>query len=144
MAVPSIHRRVVITGLGVVSPLGHDLDTFWNRLLAGHCGIDRITAFDASHHDSRIAAEVRNFDPLPAFPSAKEVRRTDRFAQFGVYAGYTALKDSGLDLDRLNRDEAGVLIGSGIGGLATLEAQHKMLLNAVPAGSRPSSFRCSS
>ena len=137
MAVPSIHRRVVITGLGVVSPLGHDLNTFWDRLLAGHCGIDRITAFDASHHDSRIAAEVRDFDPLPAFPSAKDVRRTDRFAQFGVYAGYTALKDSGLDLERLNRDEAGVVIGSGIGGLATLEAQHKLLLERGPGRLSP-------
>jgi 3-oxoacyl-[acyl-carrier-protein] synthase II len=137
MAAPSIDRRVVITGLGVVSPLGHDLNTFWNRLLAGHCGIDRITAFDASQHDSRIAAEVRDFDPVPAFPSAKDVRRTDRFAQFGVYAGYTALKDSGLDLERLNRDEAGVVIGSGIGGLATLEAQHKLLLERGPGRLSP-------
>ena len=137
MAEPCTDRRVVITGMGIVSPLGHDLDTFWNRLLAGQCGIDRITAFDASQHDSRIAAEVRDFDPVPAFPSAKEVRRTDRFAQFGVYAGYTALKDSGLDLERLNRDEAGVLIGSGIGGLATLEAQHKILLERGPGRLSP-------
>jgi 3-oxoacyl-[acyl-carrier-protein] synthase II len=137
MAEPRTDRRVVITGMGIVSPLGHDLDTFWNRILAGHCGIDRISAFDASRHDSRIAAEVRDFDPVPAFPSAKEVRRTDRFAQFGVYAGYTALKDSGLDLDRLNRDEAGVLIGSGIGGLATLEAQHKILLERGPGRLSP-------
>lgn len=130
-------RRVVITGLGIVSPLGHELDTFWDRLLAGDCGIDRISAFDASQHDSQIAAEVREFNAVPAFPSAKEVRRTDRFAQFGVYAGYTALRDSGLDLERLDRDEAGVLIGSGIGGLSTLEAQHKVLLERGPGRLSP-------
>src|SRR6185503_2903198 len=110
-------RRVVVTGLGVVSSLGHDIDIFWNNLLAGRCGIDKITAFDVSDFDCQIASQVRNFDPAPAFPSAKEVRQTDRFAQFGVYAGYQALKDSGLELDRLNRDEIGVIIGSGIGGL---------------------------
>ena len=81
-------RRVVVTGLGVVSSLGHDIDTFWNNLTAGRCGIGKITAFDVSLYDCQIAAEVKNFDPAPAFPSPKEVRRTDRFAQFGLYAGY--------------------------------------------------------
>jgi 3-oxoacyl-[acyl-carrier-protein] synthase II len=130
-------RRVVVTGLGVVSSLGHDVDTFWNNLLAGRCGIDKITAFDVSDFDCQIASQVRNFDPAPAFPSPKEVRRTDRFAQFGVYAGYQALKDSGLELDRLNRDEIGVIIGSGIGGLYTVEEQHKVLLNKGPGRLSP-------
>jgi 3-oxoacyl-[acyl-carrier-protein] synthase II len=130
-------RRVVITGLGVVSSLGHDIDTFWNNLLAGRCGIDKITAFNASDFDCQIASEVRNFDPTPAFPSPKEVRRTDRFAQFGIYAGYRALKDSGLELDKLNRDEIGVFIGSGIGGLHTVEEQHKVLLNKGPGRLSP-------
>ena len=85
-------RRVVITGLGVVSSLGHDIETFWKNILAGQCGIDRITLFDVAAYDCQIAAEVKNFEPTPAFPSPKEVRRTDRFAQFGVYAGWQALK----------------------------------------------------
>jgi 3-oxoacyl-[acyl-carrier-protein] synthase II len=125
-------RRVVVTGLGVVTPLGHDVEEFWRNILAGQCGVDKITAFDASDYDCQIAAEARNFDPLPAFPSPKEVRRTDRFAQFGIYAAYKALLDSGLDLEKVNRDEVGVFIGSGIGGLDTVEQQHKILLSKGP------------
>jgi 3-oxoacyl-[acyl-carrier-protein] synthase II len=125
-------RRVVITGLGVVTPLGHSLEEFWSRLLAGQCGIDRIWAFDATEYDCRIAGEVRDFDPSPALPSPKEVRRTDRYTQFGVFAGYQALLDSGLDLDRADRDEIGVFIGSGIGGFQTTTAQHKVLLERGP------------
>ncbi len=125
-------RRVVVTGLGVVTPLGHDIEEFWQNILAGQCGVDRITAFDTSGYDCQIAAEARNFDPLPAFPSPKEVRRTDRFAQFGIYAAYKALHDSHLDLDKVNRDEVGVFIGSGIGGLDTVEQQHKILLSKGP------------
>ena len=130
-------RRVVVTGLGVVTPLGHELERFWQNLLAGQCGVGPITAFDASKFDTRIAAEVRDFDPNPAFPSPKEVRRTDRFSQFGVYAAYQALKDSGLDLDRIDRDTAGVFLGSGIGGLYTVEEQHKILLSRGPGRLSP-------
>jgi 3-oxoacyl-[acyl-carrier-protein] synthase II len=130
-------RRVVVTGLGVVSPVGNELRQFWNNLVAGHCGIDLITAFDASKFDTRIAAQVRDFDPTPAFPSPKEVRRTDRFSQFGVYAAHQALLDSGLDLERIDRDAAGVFIGSGIGGLYTVEEQHKVLLNRGPGRLSP-------
>src|ERR1017187_6779052 len=130
-------RRVVVTGLGVVTPLGHDLETFWKNLTSGQCGIDRITAFDAAAFDTKIAGEVRNFDPLPAFPSPKEIRRTDRYSQFGVYAGWAALKDSGADLDRLDRDEIGVIIGSGIGGLETTSTQIKILLERGPGRISP-------
>src|SRR5512140_1554118 len=112
-------RRVVITGLGLVTPLGHQVDTFWDHLLNGQCGIDKITAFDASPFDTQIAAQVKDFDPAPAFPSPKEARRTDRYSQFGIYAGWQALKDSGLDLTKTNPDEVGCFIGSGIGGLQT-------------------------
>jgi len=133
----STERRVAVTGLGVVSSLGQDIDTFWNNIIAGRCGIDSITAFDASKFDCRIAAEVKHFDPTPAFPSPKEIRRTDRFAQFGVYAGYQALKDAGLELDELDRDEIGVFIGSGIGGLYTVEEQHKVLLTKGPGRLSP-------
>jgi 3-oxoacyl-[acyl-carrier-protein] synthase II len=125
-------RRVVITGLGVVSSLGNDVDTFWNHLISGQCGIERIRSFDPSAFDTQIAAEVRQFDPAPAFPSPKEVRRTDRYCQFGVFAGWQALRDSGLDLNKLDLDEAGVFIGSGIGGLETVTIQHKVLLDRGP------------
>ena len=130
-------RRVVITGLGVVCPLGNDVDLFWNSLVAGQCGVDTIRAFDPSQFDTQIAGEVRQFDPLPAFPSPKDVRRTDRFAQFGVYAAWQALKDSGLDLERANRDEIGVFIGSGIGGLQTVTEQHAILLQRGPGRLSP-------
>jgi 3-oxoacyl-[acyl-carrier-protein] synthase II len=127
---------VVVTGLGVVSPLGR-MDDLWKGLLAAQCGIDRITHFDPSGFDTQIAAEVKNFDPTAAFPSPKEIRRTDRYAQFGVAAGFDALKDSGLDLNKVNRDEVGVFIGSGIGGLYTVEEQHTVLLQRGPGRLSP-------
>ncbi len=130
-------RRVVVTGLGCASPLGLDADTVWKNILAGVCGVGRVGAFDISAYDCQIAAEVRNFDPVPAFPSPKEVRRSDRFTHFGVYAGWGALRDSGLDLNAENRDEIGVYIGSGIGGLHTTEEQHKILLAKGPGRVSP-------
>ncbi|TAL06188.1 MAG: beta-ketoacyl-[acyl-carrier-protein] synthase II [Verrucomicrobia bacterium] len=130
-------RRVVVTGLGVVTPIGHTIETFWSNLIAGQCGIDQITAFDTTAFDTKIAGEVRNFDPAPAFPSPKEIRRTDRYSQFGLYAGWAALKDSGVELDKVNRDEIGVMIGSGIGGLDTTASQHKILLERGPGRMSP-------
>src|ERR1041385_3796491 len=130
-------RRVVITGLGVVSPLGNDVDSFWSALISSKCGVDKITAFDASQYETRIAAEIKNFDPTPAFPSPKEIRRTDRFAQYGVHASWQALRDSGLDLNKANCDEIGVFIGSGIGGLQTTAEQHKVLLERGPGRLSP-------
>ncbi len=129
-------RRVVVTGVGAITPLG-TVDSMWNALLAGECGIDKISSFDATGFDTQIAAEVKNFDPAPAFPSPKEVRRSDRFAQFGVYAGHQALLDSGLNLEKVNRDEVGVFIGSGIGGLHTTGEQHKILLDRGPGRVSP-------
>jgi 3-oxoacyl-[acyl-carrier-protein] synthase II len=130
-------RRVVVTGMGVVTPLGHSLDSFWDNLVAGACGIDKISGFDASAFDTRIAGEVRDFDPAPAFPSPKEVRRTDRYSQFGIYAAWSALKDSGLDLEQENRDKIGVILGSGIGGLATTTDQLNILLSRGPGRVSP-------
>ena len=130
-------RRVVVTGMGVVTPLGHDLNTFWQNLVTGQCGIDKISAFDASAYATQIAGEVKNFDPTPAFPSPKEIRRTDRYSQFGIYAAWSALKDSGLELDQENLDEIGVFVGSGIGGLATTTEQHKTLLERGPGRMSP-------
>jgi 3-oxoacyl-[acyl-carrier-protein] synthase II len=130
-------RRVVVTGLGVVTPLGHAVDVFWNALITGQCGVDKITSFDPAAFDTKIAAEVKNFDPSPAFPSPKEIRRTDRYSQFGIYAGWAALKDSGLEIEKENVDEIGVFLGSGIGGLATTSDQLKILNDRGPGRVSP-------
>jgi 3-oxoacyl-[acyl-carrier-protein] synthase II len=132
-----MERRVVVTGLGVVTPLGNQLDAFWNQLVAGKCGIGKITAFDTTAYDTQIAGEVKDFDPAPAFPSPKDVRRTDRYSQFGVYAAWSALRDSGLDLGRENCDEIGCIIGSGIGGLQTTSDQLKVLFERGPGRLSP-------
>jgi len=133
----SQRRRIVITGVGVVSPLGQGIDSFWQNITAGRCGIDQITAFDSEGYACTIAGEVKDFDAAEAFPSPKEVRRTDRFAQFGIHAAWQALDDSGLDLDQTNRDRVGTFIGSGIGGLSTMESQHSTLLNRGPGRMSP-------
>jgi len=130
-------RRVVVTGLGVVTPLGHDLNTFWQNLVTGQCGIDKISAFDPAAFATQIAGEVKNFDPVAAFPSPKEIRRTDRYSQFGVYAAWSALKNSGLELEKENLDEIGAFIGSGIGGLQTTSEQMKILTERGPGRLSP-------
>lgn len=118
--------------MGVVSPVGNDVESFWESLLAGRCGVQTITAFDASAFDCQIAAESLDFDPTPAFPSPKEIRRADRFAQFGVHAAWQALNNSGLDLETIDLDKTGCIIGSGIGGLGTTTTQHQILLERGP------------
>jgi 3-oxoacyl-[acyl-carrier-protein] synthase II len=117
--------------------VGNDLDTFWKNLISGYCGIDKITTFDPSPFATQIAGQVKNFDPAPAFPSPKEIRRTDRYSQFGVYAGHHALLDSGLDLSKENCDEIGCIIGSGIGGLETTVDQHTVLMERGPGRVSP-------
>jgi 3-oxoacyl-[acyl-carrier-protein] synthase II len=131
-------RKVVITGMGVVSPVGNDLDTFWNRLTNGVSGIRHIQHFDVAAYDCRIGGEVRDFDPKPFFKNPKDIRRTDRFAQMALAAAKMAMQDAGVDLERLDRDRFGVNVSSGIGGLKTLEDQHSTLLNKGP--SRVSAF----
>jgi len=130
-------RRVVITGLGVVSPLGLDVNTLWQNLIAGRCGVERITLFDPTGFDTQVAAQIKEFNAVPAFPSPKDERRSDRFTKFGIMAGHQAILDSGLDLARVNRDEIGVFIGSGIGGLNTTEQQHQILLERGPGRLSP-------
>jgi 3-oxoacyl-[acyl-carrier-protein] synthase II len=132
MATNWTERRVVITGLGVVTPIGSDIETFWKNLISGQCGIEKITTFDPSPFATQIAGQVKNFDPKPAFPSPKEIRRTDRYSQFGVFAGHQALLDSGLELAKENCDEIGCIIGSGIGGLETTVDQHNVLMTRGP------------
>ena len=137
MASHGLERRVVITGLGTVTALGHDIDSFWQNIIAGKCGIERIASFDPASYDCQVAAEVKSFDPVPAFPSPKEVRRTDRYSQLGIYAGWRALQDSGMDLDKLDRDQIGAFIGSGIGGIQTHAEQHSILMNRGPGRISP-------
>ena len=137
MATNWTDRRVVVTGLGVVSSLGLTTEAFWNNLLAGQSGVDLITGFDTTNYDCKIAAEIKEFNPGPAFPSPKELKRTDRYSQFGVTAGYQALLDSGMDLEKVNRDEIGAFIGSGIGGLHTTEEQHTVLMKRGPGRLSP-------
>jgi 3-oxoacyl-[acyl-carrier-protein] synthase II len=130
-------RRVVITGIGVITPVGNDLETFWNSLKEGKSGIGRITAFDISQYDCQIAGEVRNFDPKPFFKNPKDVRRTDRFVQLAMAAAKMSIQDSGLDLEKVNRDRFGTIISSGIGGLKTLEEQFTILMNKGPSRNSP-------
>jgi 3-oxoacyl-[acyl-carrier-protein] synthase II len=132
------NRRVVITGMGVVTPIGSDVDTFWRNLQNGVSGIDCITAFDTSAYDCRIAGEVRGFEPKNYFNNPKDVRRTDRYAHLAMAAAKMAMQDSGVDMDKVNRHRFGSIISSGIGGLKTLEDQHSVLLTKGP--SRVSAF----
>ncbi len=113
-------RRVVVTGLGVISPVGNNVTTAWNNILAGHSGITRISKFDPSQFSSQIAGEVKNFD-VSQFLPAKDARRMDTFIQYGLVAGIEAFKDSGLEVNEQNAERIGVSIGSGIGGLRLIE-----------------------
>ncbi|MCL6448420.1 MAG: beta-ketoacyl-ACP synthase II [Armatimonadetes bacterium] len=124
-------KRVVVTGLGIVSPLGIGVGTFWANLTAGVSGVGRITRFDPEGYTTQIAAEVKDFDPADYFEK-KEARRLDRFTQFALVATREALADAGLQLEKADRDRVGVILGTGIGGIETLEEQHKILLNRGP------------
>ena len=115
-----METRVVITGMGALTPIGNDVDTFWNNAKEGKSGIDFITLVDNNLIDVKVAGEVKGFDPEPII-SKKECRRLDRFEQFGIVAADQALKNSGLDLEKEDLDRIGVSIGSGIGGLETIE-----------------------
>jgi 3-oxoacyl-[acyl-carrier-protein] synthase II len=125
-------RRVVITGLGVITPVGNDLETFWSNLKNGVSGIRKIQAFDTTGYDCQIAGEVRDFEPKNFFENPKDIRRTDRFAQLAMAAAKMSMQDSGIDLGRVDRDRFGVLVSSGIGGLKTLEEQFSTLMNKGP------------
>ena len=124
-------RRVVITGIGIVSPVGNDKDTFWASLISGKSGIARITKFDAENFDVKIAGEVKDFHPELRL-DRKSIKRYDIFTQYALYAAGEAIEDSGLALDKEDRDRIGVIVASGIGGSITWEAQHKRLLEMGP------------
>ncbi len=124
-------RRVVITGLGIVSPVGIGVAENWENIVAGKSGITRITRFDPSRLSSQIAGEVKGFDP-GQYLSAKEIRRMDRFIHLGLAASIEAIKDSGIEVTPLNAERIGVNIGSGIGGLPMIEDSHSELLKGGP------------
>jgi 3-oxoacyl-[acyl-carrier-protein] synthase II len=126
-----LENRVVITGMGVISSLGIGREAFWESLVQGRNGISTVTRFDASGYPTRIAGEVRGFDPRD-YMDKKEARRMDRFTQFAVAAGMLGLQDAGIDLSRENPDRVGVFLGTGIGGTETFEEQHRILLDKGP------------
>lgn len=129
-------KRVVITGIGVVTPLGNNLEDFWGNLTGGISGVGPITRFDTTGYSSTIAAEVRNFKPAD-FIDRKEARRMDRFTQYAVAASRMAIENAGLDLATIDRVRAGVILGSGVGGIETLEEQHKVLMERGPGRVSP-------
>lgn len=122
-----MRKRVVITGLGCVTPVGTGKDEFWTNIKNGICGINKITRFDSSSFQTQIAGEVKDFNPED-YMNKKESKRMDRFTHFAIASAYLAVKDANLDIDLLDREKVGVIIGSGIGGVETIEEQHKILL----------------
>ncbi len=130
-------RRVVVTGIGVISPVGNDIPTFWESLTTGRSGIRRFEAFDSDIYECKIAGEVRNFEPAPFFKNPKSAKRTDRFTQFAVAASQFALEDSGIDLEKVDRNRFGVMLGSGIGGLRSMEDESKRLFERGPTRVSP-------
>ncbi len=130
-------NRVVITGLGVISPLGNDVASFWQGLVDGRSGIDKITTFDATDYDSKISGEVKGFNPELYEISKKECRRMELFVQYALASAYQAIKDSGLELEKENKERIGVVVGSGIGSLRIIEEEHKVLLKSGPGRLTP-------
>src|SRR4051812_26894008 len=133
----SQQRRVVITGMGVQSPLGSDLPSFWENVTAGKSGIGPITLFDVTEYDCRFAGEVKGFEPAKWFKVAKDTRRCDRFTQFAVAASKMATNDAGLAGQIADPERFGVMLGSGIGGLRTLEDQHNNYIMKGPGRISP-------
>jgi 3-oxoacyl-[acyl-carrier-protein] synthase II len=130
-------KRVVITGIGTITPVGNEVTSFWQSLKDGKSGVGPITYFDTTGFDSRIAGQVKDFDPSLYGISAKEAKRTAQFVQFAIAAAKQAMDSSGLDMEKEDRARAGVLIGSGIGSLYTIEEEHKVLLNKGPSRLSP-------
>ena len=124
-------RRVVVTGLGALTPNGNDLYSFWDALVNGRSGIGPITKFDASGHRARIAGEIKDFDPESAL-DRKDVRRNDPFTHYAMYVGLQAVAHAGLDMEAVDAERVGVIWGSGIGGITTHEKQHTILMEKGP------------
>ncbi len=129
-------RRVVVTGLGVISPVGNNKDEFWTSLINGKNGVGPLTSFDCRDYTSRIAGEVKNFTPAPFIPK-KELRRMEKFVQFAVTAAKEAVDDAGLEIEKEDPFNIGVLVGSGIGSLRIIEEQYKVILEKGPSKITP-------
>src|SRR4051812_7844122 len=131
-------RRVVITGMGVITPLGLELETYWDNLKNGVSGIRAIQNMDTSKFDTKIGGEVLDFDAKNYFKNPKDVRRTDRFAQLAMGAAHMAMKDGGIDPEKIeDRERFGVIVSSGIGGLKTLQDQQTVLMTKGPSRNSP-------
>lgn len=124
-------KRAVITGMGIISPVGNEINDLWNNLIAGKAGINTVTRFDVSSLPTKVAGEVNNFDPAE-WIDKKESRRMDRFVQMAIAAGKMAVKDAGLDMEKIDKDRAGVVLGCGIGGVITFEEQKEILMTKGP------------
>ncbi|HEY9762822.1 MAG TPA: beta-ketoacyl-ACP synthase II [Trichocoleus sp.] len=129
-------KRVVVTGMGAITPIGNTLAEYWEGLISGRNGIGLITAFDASNHAARIAGEVKGFDPAN-FLDRKEIKRMDRFSQFAVAASKQALQDAKLEITDLNAEQVGIAIGTGVGGLRVMEEQQEVYLTKGPSRCSP-------
>jgi 3-oxoacyl-[acyl-carrier-protein] synthase II len=124
-------RRVVITGLGAITPIGNNVEEFWHGIKTGKCGIDKITAFDTTDFKVKLAAEVKEYHPEEYF-DRKEAKRLDKFSQYAMIAAREAWKDSGLDKERENMERVGVILGSGIGGIETIESENRKMVEKGP------------
>lgn len=129
-------RRVVVTGLGAVTPVGNDVETFWNNIKSGTHGIDFIKCFDIENFKAKLAAEVKDFDPIK-YIDKKEAKRMDRFCQFALASAIQAVGDSRLDLEKVDKERFGVIVGSGIGGIGTIEKEQTKLLEKGPGRVQP-------
>lgn len=131
-----VKNRVVITGIGAITPIGNDAKCFWNSVKQGKCGVDKITAFDTTEFKVKLAAEVKDFN-VSDYMDKREARRMDKFCQFAIVAADEAIKNSGLNLETIDNERFGVIVGSGIGGISTIEEQHKKLLEKGPGRISP-------
>ena len=129
-------RRTVITGLGILTSIGNNKKTFWENLVNGKSGIGLITRFDTSDFSSKIAGEIKDFDPL-TYIDRKDAKRMDLFCQYGIASALQAVEDSGLEMQKVDLEKTGAIIASGIGGLTTWENQHNRLLNKGPSRVSP-------
>jgi len=131
-----MYKRVVVTGLGCLTPVGKNVRETWDAVVNGRSGIDFVTRFDVSNYPTKIAGEIKDFDPSNYLDN-KQLRRMDISEQYAVFASEQALENSGLDLEKIDHDRCGVIVGSGIGGITTFEAQHEALLNSGPGRVSP-------
>jgi len=129
-------KRVVITGMGVISSLGLDVETFWNSVKEGKNGISKITKFDTTDYSAKVAAEIKEFDPSQ-FMDKKEAKRMDKYTQYAMAAAKQAVENSGIDLEKIDKERFGCIVGSGIGGIETFENQHETLMNRGPGRVSP-------